>query len=54
MYTAQDPRLSATVNRLRREVNATEARKWAKDLGFEVRWDRDGNLYIRDLLAEEN
>lgn len=29
------------------------AKQWAKDKGYVVRWDRDGNLYIRDLGAEK-
>lgn len=35
--------------RIRRNEGVKAAQAWALSLGYKVRWDREGNLYIRDL-----
>jgi uncharacterized protein (DUF2141 family) len=39
------------VNRIRREQGTAAAKAWAKSKGYAVRWDREGSIFIRDLLA---
>lgn len=36
---------------IKRRSGVMEAKAYAKNRGYSVRWDREGNLYIRDLLA---
>lgn len=37
--------------RIKREQGVKAAKEYALSYGYKVRWDREGNLYIRDLLA---
>lgn len=42
---------TVTLNRIKRADGAKAAKAWALALGYAVRWDKQGNLYIRDLLG---
>lgn len=45
------PTFTGQLTRIRRTEGVKAAKAWAKDQGYAVRWDQDGSLYIRDLLA---
>lgn len=36
--------------RIRRDKGVKAAKEYALNLGYKVRWDAKGDLYIRDLL----
>lgn len=50
-HTMTDPALSIAVNRIKREEGVKAAKDAAREIGYAVRWDREGNFYIRDLGA---
>lgn len=42
---------TVTLLQIKRLDGVKAAKVYAKDRGYAVRWDRQGNLYIKDLLA---
>lgn len=50
-YTITDPALSLTLDRIRRVEGVRAAKQAARSIGYTVRWDRAGTMYLRDLGA---
>lgn len=50
-YTITDPELSLTLSRIRRTEGVKAAKAAAESIGYSVRWDRQGSMYLRDLGA---
>lgn len=50
-YTITDPRLSLELDAIKRREGVKAAQEAAKGIGYTVRWDRQGNMYLRDLGA---
>lgn len=43
---------SGDLYRIKREQGVKAAKEYAARYGYSVRWDREGSVYIRDLIAE--
>ena len=45
---------TVALNRVTRLDGEAAAKAWARERGYAVRWDEEGDLWIRDLLVEEH
>ncbi len=43
--------IAARAASIRRQQGTDAAKRWARTRGYSIRWDRDGTLYVDDLLA---
>lgn len=50
-HTMSDPALSIALNQIKRQEGVKAAKDAAREIGYAVRWDREGTFIIRDLGA---